>query len=108
MARLRVQGKDTVEGGIVAQFTSSELVQIRKIWDIGTDQIVVQTVIQLDGDVVTRLKPDVDEEEEHITLPELNELHERSVKLSVAFWDQLIGILKDFFENIIERFFVGS
>jgi hypothetical protein len=33
------------------------LSRIRKAWDIGVDQIVLQTVVQLDGDVIFRASP---------------------------------------------------
>ena len=35
------------------------LTRIRKAWDIGVDFIVLQTVVQLDGDVIFRGSPDV-------------------------------------------------
>jgi hypothetical protein len=35
--------------------TDQEWMRIRKIWEIGVEEVVMQTVIQLDGDVVTRI-----------------------------------------------------
>lgn len=100
ITRLRRQAAETQKGDPLAEFTSNELLQIRKIWEIGTDVIVMQTVVQLDGDVVTRIRPD------HLTEQDkyLQQLHEYSVKLSVDFWKQLIEILSDFFEKIITKF----
>ena len=35
---------------------SDEIMTIRKIWEVGTEVVVMQTVAQLDGDVVTRVQ----------------------------------------------------
>jgi hypothetical protein len=55
---------------------------VRKIWEVGVEKVVMQTVIQLDGDVITRISrryaaPD---------LGHLFEIHQKSVEMSVRFW----------------------
>ncbi|MGF1640468.1 MAG: hypothetical protein ACFCUO_05915 [Rhodospirillales bacterium] len=55
---------------------------LRKIWEIGVEKVVMQTVIQLDGDVITRIQS-------AYTAPDkrhLFDVHERSVDISVRFW----------------------
>lgn len=80
--------------------TTDELVTIRKAWEIGTEVIVMQTMIQLDGDVVTRIDPAyVTAEKETI-----RRIHSDSVTLSLKAWDQLIGLVKEFFEDIVKFF----
>src|SRR5262249_13208701 len=39
------------------ELSSDELVVLRKAWDLGLEQIAMQTVIQLDGDVLHRVQP---------------------------------------------------
>jgi hypothetical protein len=80
--------------------TTDELVTIRKAWEIGTEKIVMQTVIQLDGDVVTRVTP------EYATADRktVHEIHNQSVTFSLNAWSQLVELVKDFFEKIIEFF----
>lgn len=82
--------------------TVDELVTIRKAWEIGTEVVAMQTVIQLDGDVVTRVNPEyaTAEKEDEI----IRTIHSDSVKVSVGYWHQLVGLVKDFFENIIKVF----
>lgn len=35
--------------------TPAELITVRKVWEVGVEQILMQTVAQLDGDMVTRV-----------------------------------------------------
>lgn len=35
--------------------TAEQVALIHKAWDVGTERIVLQTVIQIDGDVTTRI-----------------------------------------------------
>jgi hypothetical protein len=38
--------------------TTNQRLSIRKIWEVGTERVIAQTVIHLDGDVVTRIARD--------------------------------------------------
>ena len=40
------------------EVTDAERLKIRKAWDIGTEVVVMQTVAQLDGDIITRISPE--------------------------------------------------
>jgi hypothetical protein len=80
-------------------FITDDLVLIRKIWELGVETIVMQTVVQLDGDVVTRLRPDCANDQ----CKALHAIHNQTVATSVQFWSQLIGTLADFFKDIIKN-----
>ena len=83
--------------------------QIRKIWEVGTDDIVCQTVLQLDGDVTTRLRRDLCLEPEadareagklsETDLRKVMHVHGTGVELSVRYWRALFetvaGLLGD-------------
>ena len=43
-------------GALVLPLESYEIVAVRKIWEIGTESVVMQTIAQLDGDIVTRIQ----------------------------------------------------
>lgn len=62
---------------------------IRKIWDIGTDRILLQTVVQLDGDVVFRAGRGMTAESRR----GLMEAHERAVTLSLGHWQALFDLV---------------
>lgn len=81
--------------------THSELVLIRKIWELGTEEIAMQTIIQLDGDVVTRVQP------KYLSsnYETIFKVHNEGVSICVSFWKELVGVVKDFFESIGKAFF---
>ncbi len=59
---------------------------LRKIWEVGLEEIALQTVIQLDGDIVTRVHP------AYLHHGRLFEIHHESVHASQTFWKELIDI----------------
>jgi hypothetical protein len=44
-------------GDMDLALTADEFLVIRKVWEVGTETILMQTVAQLDGDMVTRVQP---------------------------------------------------
>jgi hypothetical protein len=79
----------------------SQLVLIRKIWELGIEEIALQTVIQMDGDVVTRVQPKYISSTHEVIF----RMHNQGVVASISFWKDLIGIVKDFFNTIVKMFF---
>jgi hypothetical protein len=76
---------EALEPGLAAE----HLAIIRKAWEITTEQVLIQTVIQLDGDVITRISPAADLSEGS----QLLRIHNDSLKFSTSFWGQLIGLV---------------
>lgn len=73
--------------------TQTELALIRKVWELGTEEIAFQTVIQLDGDVVTRLQPKYANASQGI----VHAIHGEAVGVSVGFWKSLVELVETFF-----------
>jgi hypothetical protein len=81
------------------KFAAVDVVTIRKAWELGTEVIVMQTVAQVDGDVVTRLN-------QAFMAPEqqpLRDVHSQGVNTALAQWNSLVqtvlsilGKLSDF------------
>lgn len=69
----------------------SDVLLVRKIWEIGTEVIAIQTTIQLDGDVILRLNPNCMDEH-----PELLSVHNEGVRVALSYWQNLITIAKEF------------
>ena len=71
--------------------TPQQITLIRKAWEIGTERIVLQTVIQIDGDVTTRLS------ERFAKTPNdtLLQIHNDSIETSTRFWSNLVKTLGD-------------
>lgn len=84
---------------LVLDLREQDLATIRKIWEIGTEEVVMQTVIHLDGDVVLRVRPDYAGEGGR---PVLN-LHNNSVQTAVGFWQKMVGVI-----GSALRWFVGK
>lgn len=70
----------------------SELVLIRKVWEIGTEVIAMQTTIQVDGDVITRLNPNfMDDKKSQY----LRAYHDEGVRIALSYWGNFITIAKE-------------
>ena len=95
---------DIIEGsgtGAVPPAPTEIAVRIRKIWDIGTDEIVLQTVVQLDGDVISRVKQDFD----MVRQKPLWDAHQEHVRFGVAYWKDLFEILATLVGDAFSRLF---
>jgi hypothetical protein len=63
---------------------------LRKAWELGTEQVVMQTVVYLDGDVITRIRPDLAEGNRR----DLLDVHQKGVDTSMAFWRHLVDVVR--------------
>lgn len=79
--------------------TPEEFVQIHKIWEMGLEEIAMQTVIQLDGDVVTRIMPKYANEEGRI----IHQIHHQGVSMSLQVWGELVGLVGNFFQTFFGK-----
>jgi hypothetical protein len=89
---IRARDADPKKGICMGDF-----VTLRKIWEIGTEEIVMQTVIHLDGDVMTRVQP-------HWAGPEgqgLLAIHNTSVTTATSYWKLLVDTLHAFVESVV-------
>ena len=62
---------------------------VRKAWDIGTETVLFQSVIQIDGDVVTRSSPLIGSAERAF----LAELHKNAVQTALARWQAMFDLV---------------
>lgn len=66
--------------------TTEQVTRIRKAWEIGTEQIQLQTIIQIDGDVTTRIS--------EAFLRNVNktllDIHNNSIVTATGFWQSLV------------------
>ncbi|HHC25680.1 MAG TPA: hypothetical protein ENK58_09795 [Desulfobacterales bacterium] len=93
--------RDDIDDAPPLPLATNDLVMIRKIWEMGLEEIAMQTIIQLDGDVLTRVQAKYANEESAI----LHKLHNQSVSTSLRFWGELIGIVKEFFGSLAKSLF---
>jgi len=74
------------------ELLADEFLMLRKAWEIGVEQIAFQTVVQLDGDVVTRVQPRFAATSEQA----IWKVHDMSLQASLSFWRQLVDVLEEF------------
>ena len=78
--------------------TDKQKVLIRKTWELGTEEVAIQTVIYLDGDVITRLQPRYYLEQDKQALIQI---HNRSVETSITFWGNLVKLAETFVATLL-------
>lgn len=74
-----------------------QLMVFKKANDIGTEKVVLQTVIGMDGDVTTRVSKAFAEQPVSI----INQMHHEAIGISVDFWKNLINVVVKLGESII-------
>lgn len=70
------------EGEILA----SDLIKLKRYYDLGTEKVVMQTRIGIDGDIVSRIEEGFAKN----PLPLLVDLHDKHTRLSMNYWNNLI------------------
>jgi hypothetical protein len=82
--------KMTITPGSI-QISPDDLIPLQKMWDIGVEEIMVQTIVHVTGDITTRVQ-------EALRGPgsePLLTIHRQSIDVSVARWKDLLDALKE-------------
>jgi hypothetical protein len=82
---------------------TEDLARIRKMWEIGTETVLVQTCIQIDGDVVTRLGRCLYDGKHAEYRKSIIEAHRESVDVSLTQWHGLVKVAVE----LVSMFFKG-
>lgn len=69
--------------------SANDWLAVKKIWEVGTEEVVAQTVIQLDGDVYTRFRPQTDPRTAELILT----VHQSSTEVAVSSWRHLLDVV---------------
>ena len=80
--------------------SADELITLRKAWEIGVETVVMQTVVQLDGDIVTRIQTG----RETAANKSIHDLHRQSVESALAHWQFLGKTLAEFLTSTLRGF----
>ena len=80
------------------------LTDIRKFWDIGTDTIVFQTVQQLDGDVIFRVRRGIDLARQQVLL----EVHQQACHVAMSYWRSMFELIAALITGLADRIFGSS
>jgi hypothetical protein len=82
--------------------TSDEVVTVRKVWEIGVETVVMQTVVQLDGDIITRVQRGW----EASANKSVHDLHQEAVGNALRHWQFLVQTVAQFLTSALRDFFV--
>jgi len=74
-----------------------QLMVFKKANDIGTEHVLLQTVIGMDGDVTTRISKSF--AEQPVTF--INQMHHEAIGISVDFWKSLINVVVNLGKSLI-------
>lgn len=72
-------------------------VKIKRLFDLGTENVVMQTRFGLDGDVVTRVEENFASKPKQLII----DIHDRHTDLSLKYWKHLVGLVQDIVTKII-------
>ena len=75
--------------------------RLRKIWELGTDEIVAQTLVHIDGDTITRFQRDIPDEERMYYLS----IHNQGVTMAVQQWKTLFDAFTELLGGLAARLF---
>ena len=70
--------------------SDEDKITLRKAWDMGTEVVALQTVVQLDGDIVTRINEVYTSDRAR----PVRELHRQGVSNALEHWTYLVDTVK--------------
>jgi hypothetical protein len=77
-----------------------QLMVFKKANDIGTEHVLLQTIIGMDGDVTTRISKSFANQPVQF----INQMHHEAIGISVDFWKSLITVVVKLGESVIGLF----
>lgn len=81
--------------------TRNFILMIGKAWDIGTEQILMQTIIQLDGDITTRISNGFFEKPSS-SRDIILQIHNKSINTSVELWSTIVKTVKELVQSVFK------
>lgn len=83
-----------------SKLETNERIKIRKIWELGTNRVVLQTVMQLDGDVISRVSANRVQQDDLLL-----RLHDTSLSQSITYWNMVLTLIAQFARGSFGRLF---
>ncbi|MCS7004877.1 MAG: hypothetical protein NZM38_06075 [Cytophagales bacterium] len=86
------------------ELSPEEITLIRKVWEIGTQQVLLQTVIQIDGDITSYIATPLLEMNQYLQSIILN-IHNDAVATSTRSWSALFNTIMSIAGKTFDRIF---
>ena len=110
IAQRRPTGKGKNRFGLISgeapttdlpRLDGEDATRIRKIWEIGAEHIVAQTVIQIDGDVITRIQDGLSDQQ----IQSVMLLQKSGVDTGVGYWKTLLDVAERLIDGLASKLF---
>jgi hypothetical protein len=82
---------------------SEELAIVRKAWEVGCECVLMQTVVQIDGDVVTRVSEELLAQGNDRKRDMIMDAHKRSVEIGLSHWRSLVQVAAELVGDAFRR-----
>lgn len=82
----------------------SDRLALQRIWSLGMDPIAIRTVVQMDGDIVTRIRPEW-AEGSHAAL---HALHLDGIRTAIDTWQDLLRAVAEFAGELVSGLWNNS
>jgi hypothetical protein len=82
---------------------SDDLAIVRKAWEVGCECVLMQTVVQIDGDVVTRISEELLAAGNDRTRDMIMDAHKRSVEIGLSHWRSLVQVAAELVGDAFRR-----
>jgi len=86
---------DLLEANPSLKLKPEELLQVRKIWEVGTERVLMQTVVQLDGDIATRIQLGRETARDQA----LHDMHKALVEMAIGNWQFMVQTLANLIKS---------
>jgi hypothetical protein len=80
---------------------AEDAIRVRKIWEVGVERIVAQTVIQIDGDVITRIQEGLSDQQ----VQTLMQVQRSGIDTGVRYWSTLLDIAERLIDGLASKLF---
>jgi hypothetical protein len=80
---------------------AEDAIRVRKIWEVGVERIVAQTVIQIDGDVITRIQEGLSDQQ----VQSLMQVQRSGIDTGVRYWSTLLDIAERLIDGLASKLF---
>jgi hypothetical protein len=79
--------------------TRKDRATLSKAWELGTDTVALQTVVLIDGDIITRVSAEYAGEQHQI----VRQIHKEAVDLSMRTWELLTKTFGGLADTLFKR-----
>lgn len=74
-----------------------DIAKIKRLYDLGTETVVLQTRFSINGDIITR----IEEEFANASRKTVMELHEKHTNMSLGYWERMVNLAVNVIKEMV-------